>query len=81
MSAIPSRTLYPRAAIMDQVRSADRRDPSKLPIVIVFAATIGTFPLAYALDGLLGIGWLASAFGALMLAAILAASACAMVPR
>ena len=81
MKAFTSRTLYPRAAIMDRVRPIDRRDPSKLPVVIVFAATIGAFPLAYTLDALLGIGWLGSAFGGLMLAAILAAGACAMVRR
>lgn len=79
MSAFSRRTLSHRPALADRVRPGNRPEPSKLPLVIVFAAAIGTFPLAYGLDALLGIGWLGSAFAALMIAATLAASACATI--
>lgn len=74
-----SRARFSRDAFKDRVRPIEWHDEGKLPGVIVFAAAIGIFPLAYALDALLGIGWLGSAFGALGIAAILAASACTMV--
>jgi hypothetical protein len=79
MKPYTSRTRFSRDALKDRVRPIDWNDAGKLPGVIVFAAALGALPLAYALDALLGIGWLGSAFGALAIAAILAASACTMV--
>ena len=81
MKFFATRAGFSRDIIKDRERRQDDRADSKLPVVIVFAATIGIFPLAYALDASLGIGWLGSAFGALSLAAIFAASACMLVRR
>jgi hypothetical protein len=81
MNPFPVRTRFSRDAMKDRVRPIVEHGASKLPAVILFAAAIGIFPLAYGLDAALGIGWLASAFGALVVAAFLAASACSVIRR
>lgn len=81
MNPFPVRTRFSRDAMKDRIRPIVEHDTSKLPAVIVFVAAIGIFPLAYGLDAALDLGWLASAFGALVIAAFLAASACSMVRR
>lgn len=81
MKPFANRTRFSRDAMKDRVRPIVEHGTSKLPAVIVFAAAIGIFPLAYGLDATLDIGWLASAFGALVIAAFLAASACSVIRR
>ena len=70
-----------RNPIQDRLRPIYEANASKLPGVILFAAGIGIFPIAYALDGLMDLGWLGAAFGALAIAAILAVGGCALVRR
>jgi hypothetical protein len=81
MRSNATRARFSREIIKDRVRGQDDHADSKLPVVIVFAAAIGIVPLAYALDATLGIGWLGSAFAALIIGAILAACACTLVRR
>lgn len=81
MRSSATRARFSREIIKDRVRGEDDHAGSKLPVVIVFAAAIGILPLAYALDATLGIGRLGSAFGALVIGAILAAGACTLVRR
>lgn len=81
MRSNATRARFTRELIKDRVRAPDAHADSKLPVVIVFMAAIGTLPLAYVLDASLGIGWLGSAFGALAIGAVLAAGACTLVRR
>lgn len=81
MRSNATRARFTRELIKDRVRVPVDHGDGKLPVAIVFAAAIGIFPLAYALDAALGIGWLGSAFGALIIGAILAAGACMLVRR
>lgn len=71
-------TFRPRAyrdPIKDLSRPNGEKNAGKLPGVILFAAVVGAFPLAYALEWVIGAGWLGSALGAIAIAAILAAGA------
>ena len=81
MRSNATRARLTREIIKDRARVPHSNDDGKLPVVIVFAATIGILPLAYALDATMDIGWLGSAFGALIISAILAAGACTLVRR
>jgi hypothetical protein len=76
-----TRARFTRELIKDRVRAPVDHGNGKLAVAIVFAAAIGIVPLAHALDATLGIGWLGSAFGALIIGAIFAAGACTLVRR
>jgi hypothetical protein len=81
MRSNATRARFTRELIKDRVRIPVDHGDGNLAVAIVFAATIGIFPLAHALDATLGIGWLGSAFGALIIGAIFAAGACTLVRR
>ena len=70
-----SRARFYLEPIKDRLRPNGEKNANKLPGAILFAAVVGVFPLAYALDWLIGAGWLTSALGAIAIAATLAAGA------
>lgn len=79
MRGEPSRARSYKDTIKDRLRPRGEADASKLPGVILFAAVVGVFPLAYLIDGLTGAGWLGSALGAIAIAAMLAVGAVMLI--
>lgn len=66
-------------AIADRLLLSGEASASKVPGVILVAAIVGVFPLAFALDRLIGGDWLGSALSAIAIAAILAINACLLI--
>jgi len=75
----PSRAQSYRDTIKDRLRPNGEANASKLPGVILFAAAVGVFPLAWSIDSLTGAGWLGSALGAIAIAAMLAVGAVMLI--
>jgi hypothetical protein len=61
------------------MKSSTSSSHGLVPGVIFVIAVIGVFPLAFALDQLIGGGRLGSALGAIVIATILAINACMLI--